>query len=190
MNRPLLERFKRSKVAHWVSCFHLGLYNSLFTHCPSFVVRHFVLRHLYGMKIGRRTNIHMGVRVLAPQRIRIGDNSIVHFDCILDGRRGLVIGDCVDVSYQVNIFTLQHDLDDPDYGTSGGQVTVDDYAVLSGRSTILPGVTVGRGAVVASGAVVTGDVPPYKVYGGVPARYIKDRNSDLRYKHSYRRYFH
>jgi putative colanic acid biosynthesis acetyltransferase WcaF len=187
---PLKERLKYSRAAHFFLCLCLGFYNRFLTYCPSFTVRHFFLRRVYRVHIGRHTNIHMGVRVFAPWRITIGDNSVVHFDCILDGRSGLVVGDCVDVSYQVNIFTLQHDMDDPDYKTKGGQVTVNDYAVLSGRSTILPGVTVGRGAVVASGAVVTDDVSPYTVVGGVPAKPIRERNQDLRYKLSYRRYFH
>lgn len=183
-------RFKNSEFVHFLHCLHLGLYNRFLTYIPSFTLRHFFLRYLYGVKIGYQSNIHMGVRLFAPQRISIGNNSVVHFDCILDGRCGLVIGDCVDISYQVNIFTLQHDLDDPDYGTNGGPVTIEDYAVVAGRSTILPGVTIGRGAVVASGAVVTKDVMPYTVVGGVPAQFIRERNHNLRYKLNYRRYFH
>jgi putative colanic acid biosynthesis acetyltransferase WcaF len=190
MSGSLLHAFKYSKLGFFLRCLHLGFYNRGLTYFPSFFVRHLALRYLYGLKMGRETNIHMGVRFFSPERIHIGNNSVVHFDAILDGRMGLVIGDCVDVSYQVNIFTLQHDMDDPDYDTRGGQVTIGDYAVIAGRSTILPGVTVGRGAVVASGAVVTNDVAEYSVVGGVPAHFIRERNRDLRYKLSYRRYFH
>ena len=190
MGGCLYNRAKYSRLGHFFRCLHLGLYNRAFTYFPSFYVRHFLLRYLYGLRMGKRTNIHMGVRVLSPQRIRIGNNSVVLFDCILDGRCGLQIGNCVDISYQANIFTLQHDMDDPDYGTKGGQVTVEDYAVVGGRSTVLPGVTIGRGAVVASGAVVTNDIPPYAIVGGVPAQFIRQRNPDLRYRLSYRRYFH
>lgn len=142
------------------------------------------------MKIGHDTNIEMGIRVFAPQRIIIHDNSVVHFDCILDGRCGLEIGNCVDIGHQVNIFTLQHDIDDPRYGTKGGKVVIDDYAVIGGRSTILPDVHIGKGAVVATGAVVTKDVGPYEMVGGVPARFIRKRSEVLVYKLSYRRYFH
>lgn len=157
---------------------------------PSFTLRHFILRAFYGMKIGHETNLEMGIRVFAPQRIVIGDNSVVHFDCILDGRCGLVIGSCVDVGHQVNIFTLQHDIDSPTYRTEGGKVTIGDYAVIGGRATILPRVTVGEGAVVATGAVVTKDVDPYTLVGGVPAHFIRGRERDLAYKISYRRHFH
>jgi maltose O-acetyltransferase len=132
----------------------------------------------------------MGVRLFAPQRIQIGDHSVVHFDAILDGRSGLEIGNCVDIGIQSQIWTLEHDIDDPDYSTKAGKVFIHDYAIIGGRSTILPGVTIGKGAVVAVGAVVTKDVPSYTLVGGVPARYIRDRKQDLRYKISYRRYFH
>lgn len=183
-------RLRKTELFQFISCLYLGLYNRLLTYLPSIVVRCFILRHVYRMNIGRHSYIHMGVRVFAPHRISIGRNSVVHFDCILDGRSGLFIGDCVDISYQVNIFTLQHDMDDPYYGTRGGTVTVGDHAVVSGRSIILPGVSVGEGAVVASGAVVAADVQPYAIVGGVPARYIRERNHDLRYQLRYRRYFH
>ncbi len=68
---------------------------------------------------------------------------------------------------------------------------VGDKALLDARNgirigcpdtTLLPGVTVGEGAVVAAGAVVTGDVAPYTIVAGIPARKIGDRNRDLRYE--------
>lgn len=183
-------KLKNSAIGNFLRCLHLGLYNRFITYVPSFTVRHSVLRYLYGMKIGHESNIHMGVRVFAPQRISIGSNSVIHFDCILDGRCGLRIGNSVDISYQVNIFTLQHDMDHPNYEARGGPVVIHDHAVISGRSIILPNVTVGKGSVVATGAVVTKDVPEYAVVGGIPAQFIRERNHNLTYKLSYRRYFH
>lgn len=57
----------------------------------------------------------------------------------------------------------------------GGEVEIGPYAWICSRSIILPGIKIGEGAVVASGAVVTKDVPPYAVVGGVPARVIGQR---------------
>ena len=186
----LIKKLRDAKWAQFVRWAHLGLYNRCLTFFPSFEVRHFILRYVYGVRIGRSTNIEMGVRVFSPQRIVIGDNSVVHFDCILDGRCGLEIGNCVDVGHQVNIFTLEHDIDDIHYRTKGGKVVIQNYAVISGRCSILPGVTIGEGAVVATGAVVTRDVAPYELVGGVPARHIRHRNRGLAYELSYRRLFH
>lgn len=168
----------------------LGLYNRGVSRIPSFAIRHAVLRYMYGMRIGSGTNLEMGIVVFSPQRIHIGNNSVIHFDAILDGRSGLEIGNSVDIGIQSHIWTLEHDIDDPDYGTKAGKVSIHDYAVIGGRSTILPGVSVGEGAVVAVGAVVTKDVAPYAFVGGVPAHFIRQRKRNLRYKISYRRYFH
>ena len=186
----ITSQLKKSELVYFLRCLHLGLYNRFFTYLPSFTIRHFILRRLYGMRIGRQANVHMGIRVFSPQRIVIVDRSVIHFDCILDGRCGLVVGEDVDISFQVNIFTLEHDLDDPLYGPTGAAVTIRDHAVVATRATILPGVTIGEGAVVASGAVVTRDVPPYTIVGGVPARFIRERTRNLTYELAFRRYFH
>jgi putative colanic acid biosynthesis acetyltransferase WcaF len=185
-----MHRIKDWEWVNFLRWMHLGAYNRGITMIPSFTIRHLVLRHLYGTTIGRGTNVEMGVRVFAAQRIRIGDHSVVHFDAILDGRSGLEIGNCVDIGIESHIWTLEHDIDDPDYGTKAGKVSIQDYAVIGGRSTILPGVTVGAGAVVGVGAVVTKDVAPYTLVGGVPACFIRERQRNLRYEISYRRYFH
>jgi len=63
----------------------------------------------------------------------------------------------------------------------GAPVEIGDYAWVCSRSIILPGVKVGEGAVVACGAVVTKDVEPYTVVGGIPAKKIADRNKNLEY---------
>ncbi len=185
-----VERIKSWPCLGFLRWLHLGIYNRVITFLPSFTIRHWVLRYIYGMKIGRGTNVEMGVRLFSPERIKIGDHSVVHFDAILDGRSGLEIGDCVDIGIQCHIWTLEHDIDDPDYGTKSGKVSIHDYAIIGGRSTVLPGIAIGEGAVVAVSAVVTKDVAPYALVGGVPARFIRERSRNLRYEISYRRYFH
>ncbi|WP_370630610.1 DapH/DapD/GlmU-related protein [Mucilaginibacter sp. 21P] len=79
------------------------------------------------------------------------------------------------------IWTLHHDYNSPDFAQAGAPVVIEDYAWVCSRAIILPGVTIGRGAVVAAGAVVTRDVAPYTVVGGTPAKKIADRNPDLVY---------
>jgi acetyltransferase-like isoleucine patch superfamily enzyme len=84
---------------------------------------------------------------------------------------------------------MEHDPQSGTYTTQGGPVVIEDYAWVSCRVVILPGVTIGRGAVVAAGSVVTKDVAPYTIVGGVPAKKIGDRNRDLTYTLDYHKAF-
>ncbi|MFD7007657.1 acyltransferase [Rhodococcus jostii] len=95
------------------------------------------------------------------------------------------IGANVNIGGHVQIYTLEHDPNALDFGTKGGEVVVGDRAYIATRATILPGVRIGEGAVVAAGAVVTRDVDPYVIVGGVPARPIGERRRDIAYELGY-----
>jgi acetyltransferase-like isoleucine patch superfamily enzyme len=125
--------------------------------------------------------LHGWREIRAGHGIHIGRGTIVGFDATLDGRAGIRLGESVNLSSEVSIWTMQHDPHDPDFGTREAPVVVGDRAWLSNRCIVLPGVTIGEGAVVAAGAVVTRDVLPYTIVGGVPARAIGERRRDLRY---------
>jgi acetyltransferase-like isoleucine patch superfamily enzyme len=134
-------------------------------------------------KIGSHVSICRNVEVRSPYRVSIGNNSVINKRVLLDGRGGqLRIGDNVDIAQEVNIWTEQHDYDDPYYCNKGGGVTIEDYVWIASRATILPGVHIGHGAVVATGAVVTKDVPKLAIVGGVPAKILKYRKDCMRYK--------
>ncbi|MHB8134986.1 MAG: acyltransferase [Anaerolineaceae bacterium] len=87
------------------------------------------------------------------------------------------------------IWTLQHDPQSPNFESIGGPVIIEDYAWVSSRVTILPNVRIGKGAVVAANALVTKDVPPYTIVGGVPAKVIGERTKDLKYHLNYQTSF-
>ena len=146
-------------------------------------------RHACRARIGPGASIHRRCRVYAPHRITIGARSVVNCGVLLDGRRGLQIGDNVSISEGTVILTLGHDVDDPGFGLKGAPVTIGDRAFVGAYARILPGVAVGEGAVVGAAALVTRDVAPYTVVGGVPARYIRDRSRNLCYELSYRKRF-
>jgi maltose O-acetyltransferase len=140
-----------------------------------------IIKRYFG-SVGNDVSILRNVEFRAPNNIFIGNNVVVNSFALLDGRGGkLVIGNNVDIAREVNIWTLEHDVDDDFHITKGGNVTIEDYVWISTRSTILPNITIGRGAVVASGAVVTKDVPPMAIVGGVPAKIIGTRKSKLKY---------
>jgi putative colanic acid biosynthesis acetyltransferase WcaF len=149
---------------------------------PSHLFRRFAYRYVFGVSLGRGSIIHWQARFFQPSGVRIGRNCNVGNNAFLDGRRGLTLGDCVATGAEVMIYTLQHDIDSPTFEAKGGPVVIEDYVYVGPRAIILPGVRIGRGAVVAAGAVVTGDVEAYHVVGGVPARFIKERRSDLDYR--------
>lgn len=169
---------------------------------PSHTIRLFLYRYFFRVKIGRDSTIHWLARFNSPTGVAIGHNTIIGNDAFLDGRyprarhnkfgsyiqdffgkgyRPLQIGNNVSIAGEVRMYTMQHDIDDPDFKEIGAPVVIEDYVVIGTRVTILPGVTIGKGAVVASGAVVTKDIAPYTVVGGVPAIFIRDRNKNLRY---------
>lgn len=134
-------------------------------------------------KMGSHNSICRNVEVRSPYRVSIGDNSVINKRVLLDGRGGhLSIGNNVDIAQEVNIWTEQHDYDDPYYANKGGDVVIEDYVWIASRATILPGVHIGRGAVIASGAVVTKDVPELAIVGGVPAKILKYRKDCMLYK--------
>ena len=134
-----------------------------------------------GLRPGRGVVIYGGAEIRRPEWVALGDGTIVGNGAILDGRMGITVGKQVNMSTGVWIWTVQHDYQDPMFGDKGGAVTIGDRVWLSCRVVVLPGVTIGEGAVVAAGAVVTKDVPPYAVVGGVPAKIIAKRTRDLRY---------
>ena len=159
--------------AYAVGLYYLGL---RFTAAlPSMHLRNLILRGLYGLNLHPDAVLMGRFELRRPRRIQIGKGTVVGDRCELDGREGLSIGQNVNISSEVKIYTLQHDYRLPGFPNRGGPVTVEDYAWLSTRCTILPGVTVGRGAVVAAGAVVTKDVAPLTVVGGIPATVIAQR---------------
>jgi acetyltransferase-like isoleucine patch superfamily enzyme len=144
------------------------------SHIPSHSVRK-IFYIFSGIKLPWDSTIHMWASFFNPANIQIGHDTIIGDHCFLDGRAPLKIGHHVDIASQVLIYNNEHNVNSPDFGNSFGQVTVGDYVFIGPRSIILPGITIGTGAVVAAGAVVTKNIPDFEIWGGVPAKKISDR---------------
>ena len=153
-------------------------------HLPSVVVRRFLYRRLFRMKMARGAVVYRRCEIWAPRQVELGPRAIVGQDCFLDGRRGITIGADAALSSEVMIWTLEHDPQDPDFGCRGGPVAIGARAWIGARAIILPDPEIGEGAVVAAGAVVTRNVEPFTIVGGVPAKKIGERTRELRYEHS------
>ena len=121
------------------------------------------------------STIYMGANFFNPIGITIGADTAIGDHCFLDGRAPLRIGDHVGIASQVLIYNDEHDIHSDNYGNSFGPVTIGNYVFIGPRAIILPNVTIGQGAVVAAGAIVTKDIPEFEIWGGVPAKKIADR---------------
>ena len=128
-----------------------------------------------GLKIDQGSTIHTGVRFFNPAGVNIGKDTIVGFGTFLDGRAPLKIGDHVDIASQAMIYNSEHNIHSEDMAASQEPVVINDYVFIGPRAIILPGINIGKGAVVAAGAVVTKDVPEKTIVGGVPAVEIGKR---------------
>jgi maltose O-acetyltransferase len=159
--------------------------NGIVAKVPSFTARHRWYRDVIGLSIGRGSRIHSGCYVwfYGPGQIRrsgtsIGEHCVINRGCCLDVRGTLVMGDNVSVSPEVAILTTQHDYRDPAFPLQSRPVVIEDHVWIGMRATILPGTTIGRGAVVAAGAVASGEIEPFTVVAGVPARPVAKRPHD------------
>ena len=157
------------------------LTNYIINHIPSYTVRHAWYRNVLGWRIGAKAAILMGQHVqmagvrTSGQKVSIGPGTVINHGCLLYTTGGLVIGEHVSISSGTWLVTGTHDMNDPQFVDIYKPIVIGDRVWIGVRATILGGVTVGEGAVVMAGAVVTHDVPCYAVVGGVPARVIRQR---------------
>lgn len=158
--------------------------NVFMCYFPSVHARRFALK-LAGMKMSKNVRFFEGVHVRNPKGVVMGDGCSVGTRVLLDGRMGLTVGKSVVFGYECIIWTLNHDYNDVNFQTKGGPVTIGDYAWICSRSIVLPGISIGEGAVVASGAIVTKDVPPYAVVAGIPAKIVGERERKA-YQYGYK----
>lgn len=166
--------------------------NHLISRHSPWIVRKFYYTHVLRAKIGEDSFLAMNCFITGYHHqciIEIGDNTIINRDTYLDGRHGIYIGNNVNISFQTAILTTEHDHNDPYFSIKSDSVYIKDNVWIGARAFILPGVTLGEGAVVAAGAVVTKDVEAYTIVGGIPAKKIGVRNSTILYKNSFSPYF-
>lgn len=176
-----MEKISRRLNAVWIELICAKL--RFIGYVPFHHKRRFWYR-LFGIKIGKGSTIHMFASFYNPKNIKIGNDTIIGEWAVLDGRADLIIGNHVDIASNVMIYNAEHDVHSKDFTKARlEKVVIDDYVFIGPRAIILPGITLGRGAVVGAGAVVTKDVPPLTIVGGVPAKEIGMREEEsLNYK--------
>jgi acetyltransferase-like isoleucine patch superfamily enzyme len=156
---------------------------------PFYVFRRFFIKHTI-KHLGKEGFVMMEVEFRNGKNIHIGDHCFINKRTLLDGRGGqLLIGNNVDIAQEVNIWTLTHDPHHDYHNVMGQDVIIEDHAWIASRATLMPGVRIGRGAVVAAGSVVTKDVPPMTIVAGTPAKPIGERQSGLKYQLTWQPWF-
>lgn len=170
--------------------------NHVIAHIPFHSVRLAWYRRVLGWRIGPRASILLGQHVQmagvrsSGSKVSIGRGSIINANCLLYTTGGLVIGDNVSISSGTWLVTGTHDVNDLHFLDKYLPIVIGNTVWIGVRATILAGVTIGEGAVIMAGAVVTRDVPPYAVVGGVPARIVTQRaQSDCSYELDFRPLF-
>lgn len=137
--------------------------------------RMFLLR-CFGAKIGAETHsIYSTAEIWAPWNLELGDNVALSQHANIYAVDKVRIGDNAVISREAFLCTASHDISSPIMELATAPITIGANCWICARAIILPGVTIGEGAVVAAGSVVTKDVEPWTVVGGNPAKFIRKR---------------
>lgn len=147
---------------------------------------YFCVNHTIGRKqaiIGKNSKVHATVILRQGYNIEIGEGCLINHNNVLqagkvDGK--IKIGNYVHTGANVMIIAFNHAFDSRDIPTIkqdyyDADVVIGDDVWIGGGSIILPGVSIGKGAIIAAGAVVNSDVPEYAIVGGIPAKVLKFR---------------
>jgi acetyltransferase-like isoleucine patch superfamily enzyme len=173
---------EKNIICIYVYYFFSGFFqNFIIQKVPFYFFRKIYMKAL-GMKIGKGSVINMNQYILRNDRISIGKYSHINQGCLLDGRGGLVIGNSVSLSFGVRIITGSHKINSKSFLGDFKPITIDDYVWIGANAIVLHGCSIGKGAVVAAGSVVTKNVEPYDIVAGIPAKKIERRDTNLDYK--------
>lgn len=143
----------------------------------NFIKKYFLL--LVGARIGVRPVFYPGVWIAPGRNLVVGDDVDFALDVLVTTGGGVTIGDRVLIGYRTQILSTNHAINGREPIFSSGHVKqpvcIKNDVWIGASSIILPGVSIGEGAVVAAGSVVTKDVPAFAIVAGVPAKLIRYR---------------
>jgi acetyltransferase-like isoleucine patch superfamily enzyme len=183
LNDNLFKRTVRPLLRGYVG--GLVFYSMLQTgKIPFHTVRNFIYRYFYRAHLEENVIIYSGAEMRSPHKLTIGKGSIIGHYSVLDARNFIEIGKNVNFSHGVWLWTEQHNHSNSDFSTESSKnkkITICDRVWLGPRVIVLPGCTIGEGAVVGAGSVVTKDIEPFSISAGIPAKKIGERNRNINY---------
>lgn len=136
---------------------------------------------IQGAKIGSKITYYPGIKINPARNITLGDNVDLAWGVLITTGGGVEIGDRTMIGYRTQVLSSNHNIP-PNKGRifgaghSPSKIIIDKDVWIGANCVVTAGVHIGEGAVVAAGCVVTKDVPPFVIVGGVPARIIKERD--------------
>lgn len=141
---------------------------------PMHAWRAFLLR-CFGAKIGAHCHIYPAARIWAPWNLECDDYAAIADEAVIYNAGKLFMGSHAIVSQQAYLCTATHDFDDPAFPMITAPIRLGRYSWVCARACVLPGVTLGDGAVLGLAAVAARSLEPWQVYAGNPAARIKQR---------------
>ncbi len=139
------------------------------------------LRIFFKARVGKRVVFYSGIWIFSGRNLKLGDDVDVAKGVLITTDGGVDIGDRVLIGYNTMILSSNHHIPavEQKIFESGHQkkpVFIESDVWIGGGSVVLPGVTIGTGAVVAAGSIITKDIPAYAIAAGVPAKVLKYRD--------------
>lgn len=155
--------------------------NRVINKLPSRHIRKWFYQSL-GAKLGKDCFPCRRVEILLPKGLELGDRVSVGWFAELDARGGIVVDRDTNISSHVKLITGSHDINDPKFTADFLPIHIGHHCWIGTGATILQGVRIGDGAIIAAGSVVAKNVSPWTVVGGVPAKKIGSRKIVTNYK--------
>jgi len=141
---------------------------------PLHAWRAFLLR-CFGARLGPNCHIYPAAQIWAPWNLHCGDGAAIADEAVIYNVGPVHLGSHAIVSQQAYVCTASHDVDDPRFPMVVAPITLGRYAWVCARACVMPGVTLGDGAVLGLAAVATRSLEAWHVHAGVPAKRIRQR---------------
>jgi len=143
-------------------------------------LRYVIYKFLF-KEMGKNVVIMEGSKIFDFKNIEIGEYSSLNEYCYLIGNGSIKIGSWTRIASYVSLITVDHVFTDPSVkikkqGLVSAPIVIGDDVWIGTKATILKGITIGNGAVIGAGSVVTDDIPSFAVVAGVPAKIISLRS--------------
>lgn len=185
--REKVKKFKNliNIISKFFSIFPYKLRVKLFEHyrntkgLKGLGIRYALLKTL-AKSCGNNVSIHPNVFIFSPDNLELGNNISIHPMCYIEAAGGIHIGDDVSIAHASTILSVNHKYEDlnmpiKDQGLEFCNTIICNNVWIGARTVVLAGITIGSGAIIAAGAVVSKNVKENNIVAGVPARIIKER---------------